>query len=575
MDLVTRNLLGSFCEEYGLTKEMEEPVLFEHFCNYCICSKEYSDDFEVEDLHVAGGNDLQLDGVAIIVNGLLVDEIEQVDDLASTNKYVDAEFVFVQAKTGRNFEGSEISNMFYGVRDLLSATPSLPRNERLAAKEKLLRHIYTKSRLFRYGNPKIRLYYVTAGKWENDEKLQARIATELSTLEDLNIFSSPPSFEPVDARKLQDYFKRAQNILSKTITFANKLTLPPMEGIKEAYLGYIPAKAYVDLISDENGALLRNIFYDNVRDFQGENPVNTEIAETLRTGRSDAFVIMNNGITIVSEDLTQTADFFTLTGFQIVNGCQTSHVLFNNREVLGDRVQIPIKLIVRPSGELKNRIVKATNRQTAVREEELSALTDFQKSLEDFYAAVSEEHRLYYERRSQQYRGVAGLEKIRIVTISMQIRSFASMFLDRPHQASRYYGTLLKDIENRIFSERHSPIAYYLSSYAFFKVESLMRRRYVDNKYRPFKYHLLGIIRMQVGGSAMPDMTSNRFEKYCETLKTTLWHELSCIKAIETACRLLDDILAGNYERDRAKDSSIQIQAKKALEAKLSAPSDD
>jgi hypothetical protein len=249
MDLVTRNLLDSFREEHGFPAEIVESVLFEHFCNYCICSKEYSDNFDMEDLHVAGGNDLQLDGVAIIVNGLLVDETDQVDDLAITNKYVEAEFIFVQAKTGRNFEGAEISNMFYGVRDLFTATPSLPRNEKLGVKEKLLKHIYTKSRLFRHGNPKIRLYYVTTGKWENDEKLKARIATELSTLEDLNIFSSPPSFEPVDARKLQNYFKRAQNILSKTITFANKVTLPPMEGIREAYLGYIPARAYVDLIS--------------------------------------------------------------------------------------------------------------------------------------------------------------------------------------------------------------------------------------------------------------------------------------------------------------------------------------
>lgn len=148
------------------------------------------------------------------------------------------------------------------------------------------------------------------------------------------------------------------------------------------------------------------------------------------------------------------------------------------------------------------------------------------------------------------------------------------MFLDRPHQASRYYGTLLKDIENRIFSERHPPIAYYLSSYAFFKIESLMRRRYVDNKYRPFKYHLLGIIRMQVGGSAMPDMASNKFEKYCEKLKGALGEDSSCLQAIESACNLMDDILGGKYERDKAKDSSIQTQAKKMLEAEQGAPAD-
>ena len=90
-----------------------------------------------------------------------------------------------------------------------------------------------------------------------------------------------------------------------------------------------------------------------------------------------------------------------------------------------------------------------------VKTEELTALTDFQKALEDYYAAATGDCQLYYERRSQQYRSATGIEKIRIVSISNQIRSFSSMFLDLPHQASRYYGTLLKSIESKIFVPGH------------------------------------------------------------------------------------------------------------------------
>jgi AIPR protein len=566
LDLVTTNLVNTFRQQQGFPDTIDNPSLFEHFSNFCIASREYSDEFDVEDLSVAGGNDLQLDGVMLIVNGVLVDSVEEVDDLTKTNKYLDAEFVFIQAKTGSDFSGAEISNMFYGVRDLFAPAPSLPRNDSLAAKELVIRHIYTKSALFRHGNPRLRLYYVTTGKWLNDDKLEARIQNEISTLEELNIFQSPPVFEPVDARRLQQLFNRAQNALTKTITFANRVTLPPIDGVQEAYLGYLPGPEYLAMITDENDNLLRGLFYENVRDFQGANPVNKEIEETLRGQERGSFVLLNNGITVVSEDLGKTGDRFTVSGFQIVNGCQTSHVLFNNRDHVTDLVLLSVKLIVAPIDSLRNQVIKATNRQTMVKTEELSALTDFQKSLERYYDAVPPEHRLYYERRSQQFRASPGLEKIRIVNISNQIRTFAAMFLNRAHQASRYYGSLLKDIENTIFVEGHFPIAYYVSAYALFRIESFLRRGQIDNRYRPFKYHLLGIFRMLVAGPSMPLMVANRFERYCQPLRDVLWDDAQCLARIQQACDVLGQVLNQVYDRDKAKDSSIQTQAQGIIE---------
>lgn len=561
MDLVTTNLVSSFRVQHGFPESIEPSTLFEHFANFCIASKEYPDEFDVEDISVAGGNDLQLDGVMIIVNGVLVDSHDAVDDLAQTNKYVDAEFIFVQAKTGSDFSGSEISNMFFGVRDLFAPAPQLPRNQALAAKEAIIRYIYTKSPLFK-GNPRMHIYYVTTGKWQDDPQLMARIENETSTLEDLNIFQSHVQFEPVDAKRLQQLFGRSQNALTKTFTFAKRITIPSIEGVKEAYLGYIPAKDFIQLITDEDQNLMRGMFYENVRDFQGDNPVNKEIEETLKSDRRDSFVLLNNGITIVSEDLKTTSDNFTVSGFQIVNGCQTSHVLYNNRKHLCGSEFVSIKLVVAPNDVLRTQVIKATNRQTVVKTEELAALTDFQKSIERYYDAVPAEYKLYYERRSQQFRSTPGLEKIRIVNISTQIRTFASMFLNRAHQASRYYGSLLKDIEgSAIFVEGHFPIAYYVSSFALFRVESLLRKGMIENKYRPFKYHLLGILRMTVAGLAMPNMTTNKFEKYCETVRDVLWDDSRCLAAVQRSCSLLDGVLHGDYGRDKAKESSIQTQA--------------
>lgn len=562
MDLVTKNLVSSFREEESLPNDIDEPLLFEHFSNFCVVSHEYGEEFDVEDVHTGGGDDLGLDGIAIVVNGTLVSDATEVEDLAATNKYIETEFIFTQAKSGAGFSGSEISNMFFGVKDLFSEAPALPRNQTVQQKETVIGAVYEKSSLFKRGNPVVRMYYLTTGKWQNDQKLEARIEHERDALLELNIFSEV-HFVPIDARALQRLYNSAKNRLTKSITFTGKVTLPSLPGVQESYLGFLPGDEYLKLITDDAGNIVRGLFYDNVRDFQGDNPVNQEIDDTLKSSAKQLFVLLNNGVTIVADTISKTGDIFTIEDYQIVNGCQTSHVLFHNSTALSGEVQIPVKLIVSQDGDVKNRIIKATNRQTPVKTEELTALTDFQKALEDYYNAITGDGRLYYERRSQQYRSSTGIEKIRIVSVSNQIRSFASMFLGLAHQASRYYGTLLKSIETKIFVTSHPPVAYYVSALTLYRFEYLVRKKSIDAKYRPFKYHLLAIFRMQVGGSTMPPMSSNKFEKYCQELVHALADEKKYSKLFEDALKTLDKVLEGQYERDKAKDVSVLSAAEK------------
>lgn len=567
MDLVTQSLLASFAAEESLPGSLDEATLFEHFVNFSAVSAEYGDEFDVEELHTGGGEDLGIDGIAVIVNGNLVTDLAEVEDLATANKYLEVHLVFTQAKSGGNFSGSEISNFFFGVKDFFAPKPSLPRNADVAQKEKLVRGIYQKSTLFKRGNPTINLYYATTGKWQDDAKLLARIENEREALFELNIFSES-AFTPLDARALQRLYAKAKNRLSKSVNFSSRITLPALPGIEESYLGYLPTDEYLKLITDDSGGIARGLFYDNVRDFQGDNAVNREIEETLGSPEQQLFVLMNNGVTIVAESLSKTGDIFTVEDFQIVNGCQTSHVLFFNSKKIKSPVHIPVKLIVSKDSATKNRIIKATNRQTPVKTEELTALTDFQKSLEDYYEAATGDCQLYYERRSQQYRSSAGIEKIRIVNVSNQIRSFASMFLGLAHQASRYYGTLLKSVESKIFAPGHPPVAYYASALAQYRFDAYIRRKLIPAKYRPFRYHILAVLRMQVAGTTLPAMTSNKFEKYCETIVAVLKDEKKALPAMNAAIAVLDNVLLGQHSPDKAKDVSLLAACETSVSAK-------
>jgi hypothetical protein len=231
-------------------------------------------------------------------------------------------------------------------------------------------------------NPLCKVYYVCTGTWKDDEYLVAAIDRKKRDLLDTNLFSSV-NFLPIGAREIQDLYRATRTSISREITFSSLVTLPAIDNVKASYLGVLPHTEFLKLISDREDEIVKSVFVDNVRDFQGENPVNADIAATIKEGLLDQFVLRNNGITIVARDIKVTSNQFTLIDYQIVNGCQTSHVIFANKDLIDGQLLVPIKLIHTEDEDVSQSIIKSTNKQTKVEENDLLALTHFQRGLED------------------------------------------------------------------------------------------------------------------------------------------------------------------------------------------------
>ena len=80
---------------------------------------------------VGAGGDSGMDAIAVIVNGAIVTEPEEIEDLATTNGYLDVSFVFTQAERSATFETAKIGQFAFGVRDFFSENPQLPQNDRI------------------------------------------------------------------------------------------------------------------------------------------------------------------------------------------------------------------------------------------------------------------------------------------------------------------------------------------------------------------------------------------------------------------------------------------------------------
>jgi hypothetical protein len=78
--------------------------------------------------------------------------------------------------------------------------------------------------------------------------------------------------------------------------------------VRESYIGLLPISEYLKIIMDDDGNVRRRLFFDNIRDFQGDTTVNKSIAGTLLSETSIEFPLRNNGVTIVTRKLQGFSD---------------------------------------------------------------------------------------------------------------------------------------------------------------------------------------------------------------------------------------------------------------------------
>lgn len=134
----------------------------------------------------------------------------------------------------------------------------------------------------------------------------------------------------IDKKRLQDIVNSNENSYQGEIECK---ALLPIVGEKEelgnAFVTCMSARVLIELITTSDGLLRRNMFDDNVRDSQGHSAVNLEILSTLKE-HPDRFVLYNNGITIVCQDVQQKNGKYILENPQIVNGCQTCNMIYQS-----------------------------------------------------------------------------------------------------------------------------------------------------------------------------------------------------------------------------------------------------
>ncbi|MGE4520060.1 MAG: hypothetical protein AB7E04_11205, partial [Desulfobacteraceae bacterium] len=278
MDRVTKSFLNDFKKSFGFEAIQEQSLLFEHFTNYTLIEPKTEYNFDIESVNIGTDGTIGIDGFSLSINRQLVESKEDLQELLDDNKRSIAEVIFIQTKTSKKFESKEIHNFGFAVSDFIAEVQSLKWSA--IAIEKIELFNYFVSRISELKeNPSCSLYYVSLGRNEHDQNIKA-VSNEIkSKIKSENIFSEV-DIQLIDASELQTRYKKIGEAIEKSFDFPRRVTLPVIENVKEAYIGVIDTSTIIKLMTNDNNEILASVFYDNVRDFQGNNKVNAEIAKT-------------------------------------------------------------------------------------------------------------------------------------------------------------------------------------------------------------------------------------------------------------------------------------------------------
>ncbi len=515
-----------FVSSFGYAKDADD-VAFEKFVNYSLLLQHQPDAFSsdaelLETVCIGGGDDGGMDGIAIKVNNYLIKTKDEIDEFLKKGNLT-VELIFIQSKNRKTFDSHQLGAFISGIRAFFDKESQFPFNNGVQFWRELMFYLFSEDVMLQWKDaPTIRCYYVSLGDYREHVQHTDLVRTFKN---DMREYCDTLYFQFYGAKELRTIIEQNQNKFKSDLPYIDTMSLPGTNDVGNSCIVLCKANDFVSLVNTEEGIIRKTLFNDNVRDFQGDNSVNSEISKTIQN-EPERFILFNNGITIVCASFKSENRVLEIENPQIVNGCQTSYLLFNSfkNNVPLNKITLVVKIISTNNNELSNDIVRGTNRQNIVMEEAFEATKPFHKNFERFvneYVADFSE-KIYYERRAKQYADNPNIKQYQKFNLKILTQYYVGAVLQKPYKSHLHESILLKDFQDQIFRSKDSNLPYFAVAYSFITLERLIKEGFIPKFFIKYKAHLLMIYFRLLGGKKI-DMNNERTaDKYAEDiLKST------------------------------------------------------
>lgn len=562
MHRIVKSHLNNFSKSFGFESDPQDQQ-FEYFCNYAVLYSRCASGFDLDDVTTSAGDD-GVDGVAIILDEEIIMSDEDARSAFKTDrKNHDMEVVFIQAKTSDGFDLGDFLKFKESILRFLNeepylATDTIQRNARSVFDECI-----GNVPKIRNGKPRLTVRFITTGNYLAPKEFRSAIDAFEQQISDLGYFSEA-DIKCLGRNELTELWVSTYSGITAKLPLFGSAPLPTIAGIEEGYL--VVARA-VDVVANllvaEDGSLRAQVFEENVRAYLGgDNIVNQSIADTLNSSvTSTRFPVLNNGITIVSPDIRLQGNVLHLENFQIVNGCQTSNILYENRGKYDDKVMVTLKVIETSSEDVFSELVRATNSQSKVDETQFLTLRPIIKRAEQLFNSFEgQDGRLYFERREKQYFGKE-VPAIRTFNINTVAKCVASMFCHRPDLAYRYPKKMYEVLSAVMFDEENKEIIFYASCLVLYRLHLYVASSNVPQNMRRFKWHILVLVCTIIAGKDKPALKSKKMDAYCQKIIDKLTkpgeHALAPFKQAVDILNTLGEISDDRLKRQVVLDEML------------------
>lgn len=414
------------------------------------------DDDDLEAGITDGAGDGGVDGYYFLVNNRqLVTADTNIDPKAASS----VRLLFFQVKHSGGIKPTEIEKWLETTNDFfdLSVDPNTAFGTRYNKAIKTAMRVWREQYLKMSGNfPEVLIdfYYITgddavpdAYALDSCNRVKERVEKSLK---------SKCTVHTVGAQELWAQVQKRPKS-SRPIKWAEQ----PMS-TKDGYVGLVKLPDFRGFLEDDDGSLAERIFESNVRGFVQDSGVNDDIAASLRNPVDEPnFWLLNNGVTIIAAKAAPAHLMLTVEDPQIVNGLQTSRVIFDNisKDAKDDRTVL-VRVIETTDQKQQDRIIKATNSQNKMQAASLRMTDQIHRDIEQMFKGEG----LFYDRRRGVYKD-QGRPIKKIISVNAVAQGVISIMLQRPDDARARPGDYFKE-ENRyksIFASQKIQLATYLA----------------------------------------------------------------------------------------------------------------
>lgn len=446
MHRITQGLLRDFARENELL-EMDEDNQFERMVNYCVIAPLVVEGYDLADITTSDADD-GIDGCAVLIDEEVIVSKEDCDSLLSDGRRNhSAKLVLIQAKTSESMNLGELLKFHSAVKRFCHSFDHNPADSIESNTKEVYSTVIDRAGSIRDGRPELMLRYAYTGRYQKPQEIELAQAELIENIKSEGYFSEI-DYLILDRDGIGIAFNQTTAPIEAKVEALSVAALPTIAGVEEAYLAVVPAQQFVNnMLANDEGRLRVHVFEENVRAFLGpENPVNTAIGETIRDSKTRSrFPVLNNGITVVSPDVRVQGLSITFIDFQIVNGCQTSNVLWLNKDNLDDGMMVTVKVIETINEDVFTDLVRATNSQTKIDDDQFLSLQPIARSIEAYFNSFDDDDvRLYFERRDRQYVG-QGIPGVKVFDLKLLARCVSATFLQRPDLAYRFPRKIFSD----------------------------------------------------------------------------------------------------------------------------------